>query len=348
MAKIKTRGGRGHKTKPKGVAKHAFERVYWPYLPLILIISLLLTLGGRTGSLNSYIHHPSGQVLSYATSMSISGLLSDTNAARSANGVADLRLNTKLEAAAQAKAADMAARDYWSHYTPDGDPPWVFVTAENYAYQKLGENLAAGFDDEQSTINGWMASPPHRENLLDPSFKDVGFGFSNIADYTSAGGGPMTVVVAFYGDPAAVTAPVATNTSSAVPSSPQPVASESKRATSSTPKTKSTAKKPTAHPAQSKQATTTATPKSQQATQVKQSRIQVALSDSKLASASTGAALLAALLLAAFWASRHLRALHKFLLKGEHYAVRHPITDIGLLVIACLLFILSQTAGIIQ
>jgi hypothetical protein len=43
-----------------------------------------------------------------------------------------------------------------------------------------------------------------------------------------------------------------------------------------------------------------------------------------------------------------LFALRRFLLKGERYALRHPLTDIAFLAIACLLFILSQTAGLIQ
>src|SRR5438132_3215953 len=84
-----------------------------------------------------------------------------------------------------------------------------FCFKSGYLYQKLGENLAAGFSDEQSTVNGWMASPPHRENLLDSAFSDVGFGFANNPDYTSAGGGPMTIVVAFYGNPQVLAAQTA-------------------------------------------------------------------------------------------------------------------------------------------
>ncbi len=46
-----------------------------------------------------------------------------------------------------------------------------------------------------------MATPPHRENLLDPSFSQVGFGVAQNQNYSAAGGGPMTIVVAFYGKP---------------------------------------------------------------------------------------------------------------------------------------------------
>src|SRR3990167_8611603 len=142
--KIRSRKLAGHhRHKPRNVSAKAFERVYWPYLPLALIVSILLVLGGQSGALSSAIHSPTGKVLAYANSMSVSGLFSSTNTQRSSNGVAGLSLNSKLNASAQAKANDMASKNYWSHNTPDGDPPWVFVTAQGYAYQKLGENLAA-------------------------------------------------------------------------------------------------------------------------------------------------------------------------------------------------------------
>jgi hypothetical protein len=285
-------------------------------------------------------------VLAYASSMSIGGLLTDTNSSRAANGVAALSLNSKLDAAAQNSADDMAARDYWSHNTPEGNPPWIWVTAQGYSYQKLGQNLATGFPDELSTIDGWMNSPPHRENMLDPAFKDVGFGYANNPDYTAAGGGPMTIVVAFYGEPqvlsAATPAPAAPTAKPEAPSSPQPTSAQQTQPTPvATP-----APTPQAQPAKN-QPETTQTPKQNVTAPAKQTRIQVALSSSKVAPAA-GTASLLAIIIFAFWTARHMRAVHKYFLKGEHYIIRHPLTDIGLLVIACLLFILSQTAGLIQ
>jgi hypothetical protein len=40
--------------------------------------------------------------------------------------------------------------------------------------------------------------------------------------------------------------------------------------------------------------------------------------------------------------------MHRFLVKGERYALRHPLTDLGVMMMAALLFILNQTAGLIQ
>lgn len=348
MAKIKKLKSSHHHTKPKKIDKRSFDRVYWPYIPLVLVISLLLGIGASTGNLQAYMRHPGGRVLAYADSMSIGGLLAGTNSSRIANGVGTLNLSSKLNAAAQASADDMAARNYWSHNTPDGDAPWIWVTAQGYVYQKLGQNLATGFADEQSAIDGWMNSPPHRENLLDPSFKEVGFGFANNPNYTSAGGGPMTIIVAFYGNPqvlaSATPAPAVSQSSNSpslpanntAPSSESPVPSETKPAASEPPVTKP------------KPITTDSDTLNTPQPQVKQSRIQLALSNSKIAPAATTVSIIAALAVFVFWTSRHLLALKKFLLKGERYALSHPLTDIALLVIGCLLFILSQTAGLVR
>ena len=351
MAKIKSHGTNSHKTKPRTVNKKAFERVYWPYIPLVIAISLLMTLSINGGALQAAIHHKFGSVLSYSTSMSIGGLLSDTNAQRAANGVASLSLNAKLDAAAQANADDMAARNYWSHYTPEGNPPWVWVNNQGYAYQALGQNLATGFSDEQSTIDGWMASPPHRENLLNSNFTEVGFGYANNPDYTSAGGGPQTIVVAFYGTPqvlaAQTTAPAAAAPTSSPPAPSTPVSNTSPASAAQPAADQSAAAAADAAPAM-RQAATTQTPRQNTTTSSNTSHLQLAAPTASYGPAATKLSVILAVLIVGLWANRHIRALHKFLIKGERYAIRHPLTDMGVLMMAALLFILSQTAGLIQ
>lgn len=162
-------------------------------MPLLLIVGLMILVSFSRPS----IHRSS--VLSYATDVTTQDLLKDTNQQRRANQVADLRLNSKLSAAAQTKAADMANRNYWNHSTPDGLAPWVFIAKAGYNYQKAGENLAYGFTNSRDTVIGWMNSPSHRENLLDRDYLDVGFGYANAANYQ--GKGPETIVVAMYGTP---------------------------------------------------------------------------------------------------------------------------------------------------
>jgi hypothetical protein len=48
------------------------------------------------------------------------------------------------------------------------------------------------------------------------------------------------------------------------------------------------------------------------------------------------------------WISRHALAVRRAIAMGEAFAIRHPLMDIGLLIIAALSFLLTQTAGLIQ
>lgn len=171
-----------------------YKKVYWPYLPVLLALLIILTF--------SLLHPISSQkVLSYATDISGRGLLEATNVKRQENGQKNLLLNQRLSDAAQAKANDMASRDYWSHETPEGEAPWVFIDQSGYAYRKAGENLAYGFKNNDATVIGWMNSPTHRENLLDPDYEEVGFGFANAPNYQHSG--QETIIVAMYGQPSA-------------------------------------------------------------------------------------------------------------------------------------------------
>lgn len=180
-----------HKTSKKH--PHHYAKVYWPYLPLIILVAAGLWLG------HPGVERSQRGVLSYSTDVNAASLLIDSNQARTRNGQTELRINPQLAAAAQAKAQDMASHDYWSHITPDGNTPWKFIDATGYSYQKAGENLAYGFADSDDVVKGWMNSATHKANLLDANYKDVGFGIVNSPDFR--GDGPETIVVALYGTP---------------------------------------------------------------------------------------------------------------------------------------------------
>lgn len=97
-----------------------------------------------------------------------------TNIKRAEHGLSPLVLNLLLSNAAAAKAGDMFAEGYWAHYSPSGKTPWKFISDAGYKYIYAGENLARDFYDPQSVVEAWMASPTHRENILDKNFKEIG------------------------------------------------------------------------------------------------------------------------------------------------------------------------------
>jgi uncharacterized protein YkwD len=197
-----------------------YHSIYWPYIPILFLLA-------GAFFFSQYIVPMQRDVLAFATSMSRNGLLDETNRQRERFNAAPLRLNSNLSEAAQAKAEDMASRNYWSHTTPDGKQPWVFIEKYDYQYSKAGENLAYGFLNPRETVAGWMNSPSHRDNLLDYDFRDVGFGYVNIDNYQNNGN--QTVVVALYGTTENIPLVASENKSEPQPSintspeTPQPV-----------------------------------------------------------------------------------------------------------------------------
>lgn len=199
MQAAKTR--KHNSSRPKHKHTKEYLKHYHPFLPLLVSITALLMIW-----LSPVRISQSGAVLSYATNIDQTGLLTSTNQERIKNNVSELTLNQTLSEAAEAKAKDMVARNYWSHNTPDGAEPWTFIAAENYNYQKAGENLAFGFADSSSTVTGWMNSDSHRDNMLDNAFTEVGFGWANSDDFNNSG--PSTVTVALYATPATESNPI--------------------------------------------------------------------------------------------------------------------------------------------
>lgn len=135
------------------------------------------------------------QVLGVSTSISSSDVISLTNTQRANNGLPPLNTNSKLMSAAQAKAQDMFAKNYWAHYAPDGTSPWYWITATGYNYSTAGENLAKGFETSGGVVQGWMNSPGHRANILNTSFIDTGVAVMS----GTLQGEATTLVVAMYG-----------------------------------------------------------------------------------------------------------------------------------------------------
>lgn len=114
-------------------------------------------------------------VLGISVDVSAQELLLLVNQKRQEQGLLPLNLNDQLSNAALSKAKDMFAKNYWSHNSPDGTTPWYFIKSQGYNYTYAGENLARGFTTSKDTIDAWMASSTHKENILSENYQDVGF-----------------------------------------------------------------------------------------------------------------------------------------------------------------------------
>lgn len=144
-------------------------------------------------------------------------LVDETNQARTTDNLGTLTVNSLLTAAAQAKANDMVANDYFAHTSPQGVTPWDWFAKVGYEFSYAGENLAVNFTDSQDVTTAWMNSPEHRANILNGTFTEIGIA---TAQGTYEGKSAIYVVQEF-GTPAS--APVAFINSAAAASAPATV-----------------------------------------------------------------------------------------------------------------------------
>ncbi|WP_037851589.1 CAP domain-containing protein [Streptomyces sp. NRRL S-340] len=105
------------------------------------------------------------------------------NAERAKAGCSALTADPTLAAAAQAHSEDMAAHQNMSHTGSDGSAPGDRITAAGYAWSTYGENVAYGYSTPEQVMAAWMASPGHKANILNCSFKEIGVGLAQPGAY---------------------------------------------------------------------------------------------------------------------------------------------------------------------
>ena len=108
------------------------------------------------------------------------------NRERTSRGERALNADRELQQAAQAHSQDMAAGDYFEHDGRGGSTPLSRMRAAGYIFSShlgyaIGENIAWAtlwLATPKAIVAGWMASPGHRANILDATFRDSGVGVS--------------------------------------------------------------------------------------------------------------------------------------------------------------------------
>ncbi|MGH1449691.1 MAG: CAP domain-containing protein [Pseudomonadaceae bacterium] len=87
-----------------------------------------------------------------------------------------LTMNPALRCAARVHSKDMADRGFFDHTNPDGEDPFVRMERAGYSYFTAGENIAAGQSSPAQVMQGWMDSPGHCSNIMNPDFAEIGVG----------------------------------------------------------------------------------------------------------------------------------------------------------------------------
>jgi uncharacterized protein YkwD len=135
-----------------------------------------------------------------------SGLLDGINAIRTGHGLAPLVVSSQLDSAAAQHSSDMLANGYFSHISFGGgsfaDRLLHFFPNRGCSLWSAGENLmwSSGDVTPDVAISLWMASPPHRANILSPLWHVIGIS-ADAADPAPGTflSGPATVVTVDFG-----------------------------------------------------------------------------------------------------------------------------------------------------
>jgi uncharacterized protein YkwD len=87
-------------------------------------------------------------------------------------------MQSQLTTAARNHGTDMACNHFFSHTGSDGSTVAMRVAAQGYSASWVGENIFAGWSaSPQSAFDWWMGSAPHRANLLNANYTEIGIGY---------------------------------------------------------------------------------------------------------------------------------------------------------------------------
>lgn len=92
---------------------------------------------------------------------------------------APLAWNAELGSAAEAHSRAMANGNFFAHRDRDGRTPGDRAELAGYVGGRVGENIAAALDTPGAVVKGWLASPGHCANLMNPQYRELGAAYAS-------------------------------------------------------------------------------------------------------------------------------------------------------------------------
>lgn len=142
--------------------------ISWEALLFYVLFFILLQVGF------SIVSYAKPGLLGISSNVDQKKIIELTNEERTKKGLPTVKENESLSKAAALKAQNMFTENYWAHFAPSGKTPWDFILGSGYKFTFAGENLAKNFYSSQDVVSAWMASPTHRDNLLNNKYQDIG------------------------------------------------------------------------------------------------------------------------------------------------------------------------------
>src|SRR5262245_10924129 len=134
-----------------------------------------------------------------------SGILAELNSVRGQHGLRHLRMSSALTAAARQHTFEMLDDGYFEHDSANGQPFWKRV-AQFYPQAAgtwmVGENLiwCSPTLGARKAVELWMGSSGHRQNILSPTWREIGIAAVHSDTSTGEyGGGAVTIITTDFG-----------------------------------------------------------------------------------------------------------------------------------------------------
>ncbi|MNN17243.1 Cysteine-rich secretory protein family protein [compost metagenome] len=89
-----------------------------------------------------------------------------------------LAWNAVLGTVAESHSRSMANGNFFSHTDRDGRIPSDRAELAGYNGQQIGENISAGVDTPRKVVDGWLSSPGHCANLMNPQYSELGAAYA--------------------------------------------------------------------------------------------------------------------------------------------------------------------------
>lgn len=128
-------------------------------------------------------------------------VLQQTNAIRRQHGLVALKVNQSLAGAALSHSDEMASDGYFDHASGDGTAFWKRIGrwygSDGYTFWSVGENLlwSSPEVDAPKALRLWMASKPHRANILNPAWREIGISAVHLDRAPGVYGGEPTTII---------------------------------------------------------------------------------------------------------------------------------------------------------
>ena len=107
------------------------------------------------------------------------------NEQRARHHLPPLHASPALDSSAQRWTDTMVSSNQFGH----GDNFSARISAAGFHWSNAAENIASGFETPSQVVRGWMASTGHCQNILSPTYSDVGTG---VSPHGVSGVGPST------------------------------------------------------------------------------------------------------------------------------------------------------------